>query len=252
MNSAVLAQDRMSSEERAAREDLASLYHIFRKNGWVEHIYNHITARVPGPARHFLINSFGLTYGEVTPANLVKIDLDGEKVDGAEGRVNLPGFTIHSAIHSAREDAHYIAHTHTTEGLAVACTEEGLSHHSFYGAMLYDQIAYHDFEGISTEIDERERLVASLGDKDYMILRHHGLLVVGATASEALFRMGILQRACEIQVASAVFGSQLRPIPQDILRKTTIQMRTAVAKGFDSDTPFGMDAFLAYQRELAV
>jgi ribulose-5-phosphate 4-epimerase/fuculose-1-phosphate aldolase len=239
-----------SVEERATREDLAALYHIFYDHGWTEHIYNHITARVPGPNRHFLINSFGLAYNEVTASNLIKIDLEGKKVEDVEGRVNSPGFTIHSAIHAAREDAHFIAHTHTTEGVAIACTEEGLSPHNFYGAMLFDQVAYHDFEGISTDLGERERLVKSLGDKNCLILRHHGLLACGQTAAAAMFRMRLLQRACEVQVIAAAFGTNQRRLSEEILRKTAHQMRTEVAKGFDEGTSFGQDSFVAYRREL--
>jgi ribulose-5-phosphate 4-epimerase/fuculose-1-phosphate aldolase len=245
-----IALHRISAEERATREDLAALYHIFYDHGWTEHIYNHITARVPGPHRHFLINSFGLAYDEVTASNLIKIDLQGNKVEDVEGRVNSPGFTIHSAIHAAREDAHFIAHTHTTEGVAIACTEEGLSPHNFYGAMLFDQVAYHDFEGISTDLDERERLVKSLGDKNCLILRHHGLLACGPTAAAAMFRMRLLQRACEVQVTVAAFGKNQRPLSEEILRKTARQMQTEVAKGFDEKSSFGQDSFVAYRREL--
>lgn len=131
-----VSRNAMAADERLVREDLAALYHIFFDLGWCEHIYNHITARVPGPDKHFLINSFGLAYNEVVASNLIKIDLDGNKVVDAPGRVNAPGFTIHSSVHAARDEAHFIAHTHTTAGVAVACTEEGLSPHSFYGAML--------------------------------------------------------------------------------------------------------------------
>ena len=237
------------AKERLVREDLAALYHIFFDRGWCEHIYNHITARVPGTDKHFLINSFGLAYNEVTASNLIKIDLDGNKVIDAPGRVNAPGFTIHSSIHAARDDAHFIAHTHTTAGVAVACSE-GLSHHSFYGAMLHEQIAYHDFEGISTDLSERGRLVRSLGDKNYMILRHHGLLTCGATAGEALFRMSILQRACEIQLAAAAFGKNWLPLSEDVLRRTSRQMRSEVARGFDEKAAFGEDALAAYRRDL--
>jgi ribulose-5-phosphate 4-epimerase/fuculose-1-phosphate aldolase len=247
---ATVGRNAMAADERIVREDLAALYHIFHGRDWCEHIYNHITARVPGPDRHFLINSFGLAYNEVTASNLIKIDLDGAKVEDVPGRVNAPGFTIHSAIHAQRPDAHFIAHTHTTAGVAVACTQEGLSPHNFYGAMLFGQVAYHDFEGISTDLGERERLVKSLGDKHYMILRHHGLLTCGSTAAAALFRMTILQRACEVQLAAAAFGANLRPISEDVLRRTERQMQSEVAKGFDEKTSFGEDSFLAYRREL--
>lgn len=120
-----ISRSAVAAEERLVREDLAALYHVFFDLGWCEHIYNHITARVPGPDKHFLINSFGLAYNEVTASNLIKIDLDGHKVVDLPGRVNAPGFTIHSSVHAARDDAHFIAHTHTTAGVAVACTEEG-------------------------------------------------------------------------------------------------------------------------------
>lgn len=240
----------MTADERIVREDLAALYHIFFDRGWCEHIYNHITARAPGPNRHFLINSFGLAYNEVKASNLIKVDLDGNKVEDIPGRVNVPGFTIHSAVHAERPDAHFIAHTHTTAGVAVACTEEGLSPHNFYGAMLFGQVAYHDFEGISTDLVERERLVKSLGDKNHMILRHHGLLTCGSTAAAALFRMTILQRACEVQVMAAAFGANLRPLPENVLRRTERQMQSELAKGFDEKTSFGSDSFLAYRREL--
>ena len=199
MNQHIRPQDSLSgisSEERHVREQLAAFYRICDRFGWTELIYNHITARVPGPERHFLINRFGLMYQEITASNLVKIDIDGNVVDGSDAKVNAPGFTIHSAIHMAREDAHYIVHTHTTEGVTVACTEEGLSPHNFYGAQLYGQIAYHDFEGISVDLSERERLVASLGNRNYMILRHHGLLTCGDTTAAAFFRMYQVQRAC--------------------------------------------------------
>ncbi|XFF02435.1 class II aldolase/adducin family protein (plasmid) [Bradyrhizobium guangxiense] len=245
-----IADKAVTQEERRLREDLAALYHIFHLNGWYEHIYNHITARVPGPERHFLINSFGLRYSEVAASNLIKIDIDGKKVDSAEGRVNVAGFTIHSSIHGAREDAHFIAHTHTTAGVAVACSEEGLSPHNFYGAMLHGQIAYHDFEGISTDDNERPRLVSSLGSKNFLILRHHGLLTLGRTAAACLFRMMMLQRACEIQMAAAVFSHGLRHIPEAVLVKTAQQMEAEVGKGFDEAISLGQDSFDAYRRAL--
>ncbi|MDA9433818.1 class II aldolase/adducin family protein [Bradyrhizobium sp. CCBAU 51627] len=236
--------------ELLVREDLAALYHIFSDRGWCEHIYNHITARVPGPDKQFLINSFGLTYDEVTASNLIKIDLDGNKVIDVPGRVNKAGFVIHSAIHAAREDVHFIAHTHTTAGVAVACSDRGLCHDSFYGAMLYEQVAYHEFEGISTDLGERDRLVTALGEKNYMIMRHHGLLACGSTAAEALFRMSILQRACEIQLAAATFGKDWRPLSEEVLRRTARQLRSEIAKGFDDNVAFGEDAFAAYRRSL--
>jgi ribulose-5-phosphate 4-epimerase/fuculose-1-phosphate aldolase len=239
-----------SAEEREARENLAAFYRICHMFGWTELIYNHITARVPGPERHFLINRFGLLYNEITASNLVKIDVNGAVVDGSNARVNAAGFTIHSAIHMAREDAHYIVHTHTTEGVTVACSEYGLSPHNFYGAQLHGQVAYHDFEGISIDLAERKRLVASLGGKNYMILRHHGLLACGGTAAAAFFRMYQLQRACEVQVNTMKMGEALRPLDEAVLSRTVEQSQSAVAKGFDKASGFGEDTYVALMRQL--
>jgi ribulose-5-phosphate 4-epimerase/fuculose-1-phosphate aldolase len=246
------ALQNISQEEREARENLAAFYRVCHMFGWTELIYNHITARVPGPDRHFLINQFGLMYNEITASNLVKIDVDGRVVDGSRVRVNAPGFTIHSAIHMAREDAHYIAHTHTTEGVTVACSEHGLSPHNFYGAQLHGQVAYHDFEGISIDLGERERLVKSLGDKNYMILRHHGLLACGETAAAAFFRMYQLQRACEVQVNTMKMGQELRLLDETVLMRTAEQAQAAVAKGFDKTSGFGEDSYVALIRQLDV
>jgi len=240
----------MPAAEWEARENLAAFYRICDLFGWTELIYNHITARVPGPERHFLINRFGLLYGEITASNLVKIDLDGNVVDGSGAPVNAPGFTIHSAIHAARADAHYIVHTHTTEGVTVACSEHGLSPHNFYGAQLHGQVAYHDFEGISIDLGERERLVKSLGDRNYVILRHHGLLTCGETAAAAFFRMYQLQRACAVQVNTMRMGQELRLLDDTVLERTAQQTQSAVAKGFDRDHGFGADTYAALIRQL--
>jgi ribulose-5-phosphate 4-epimerase/fuculose-1-phosphate aldolase len=247
---AQIAPSQVSVEERHAREQLAAFYRICDRFGWTELIYNHITARVPGPERHFLINQFGLMYNEITASNLVKIDLDGRVVDGSDAKVNAPGFTIHSAIHMARDDAHYIVHTHTTAGVTVACTDKGLSPHNFYGAQLHGEVAYHDFEGISVDLSERERLVKSLGGKNHMILRHHGLLTCGETAAAAFFRMYMLQRACEVQVNTQQMGSELRLLPEAVLKRTVQQSQTAVAKGFDERSAVGQDTYDALIRQL--
>jgi ribulose-5-phosphate 4-epimerase/fuculose-1-phosphate aldolase len=240
----------ISPEERHVREQLAGLYRICDRFGWTELIYNHITARVPGPERRFLINPFGLMYNEITASNLVKIDIDGQVVDGSDAKVNAPGFTIHSAIHAAREDAHYIVHTHTTAGVTIACADQGLSPHNFYGAQLYGAVAYHDFEGISVDLSERARLVESLGNKDIMILRHHGLLTCGETAAAAFFRMYMLQRACEVQVHTLQMGNALRPLSTAVLKRTAEQGESAVAKGFDERSGIGQDAYDALIRQL--
>jgi ribulose-5-phosphate 4-epimerase/fuculose-1-phosphate aldolase len=192
----------MTAEEWKLRIRLAACYRLFDFLGWTDSIFNHITVRVPGPDRHFLINPFGLCYSEVTASNLVKIDLDGKVVGKSDYGVNPAGFVIHSAIHAVREDAHCIMHTHTTEGMAVACKKEGLSHDNFYGAVLAGEVAYHDFEGITLRDDEKPRLVKSLGTKNALILRNHGLLACGTTIARAFTVLRRMQRACEVQLAT--------------------------------------------------
>src|SRR5690349_21630285 len=181
-------QERVSAEEWRLRQELACAYRLFDHFGWHELIYNHITVRVPGESGHFLINPFGLMYREVTASNLVKIDVDGNVVLG-DHPVNRAGFVIHSAIHRAREDAHAVAHTHTTAGQAVSCQQQGLLPMSFSALMFHNRIAYHDFEGITLDLDEQERLLADLGSKDAMILRNHGLLTCGRTLADAFQEM---------------------------------------------------------------
>ena len=192
------------TDETDARRELAACYRLFDHLGWTEAIFNHITLRVggaDGPAR-YLINPFGLHYAEVTAANLVCIDIDGRIVGEATYPVNPAGFVIHGAIHAARADAHCVMHVHTTAGSAVACKASGLRHDNFYSAMLWGQVGYHEYEGVTTSQEERPRLVAALGDKYYLILRNHGLLVAGPTVAEAFQRLWTLQRACEVQLAS--------------------------------------------------
>jgi ribulose-5-phosphate 4-epimerase/fuculose-1-phosphate aldolase len=207
----------VSPEEREARVELAACYRIFDLLGWTEMIFNHITLRVPGAGRHFLINPFGLWYREVTASSLVKVDLEGNPVGPSQWPVNRAGFVIHAAIHGAREDAHCIMHTHTTAGMAVACQRDGLASDNFYSALLHGRVAYHDFEGITLHDDEQPRLVASLGNKDILILRNHGLLVCGRTVPEAMLRMWTLERACQIQCAAQGTGRPLTQIPAAVL-----------------------------------
>lgn len=209
-----------SPEEWQARVQLAACYRIFAHLGWTEMIYNHITLRVPGPERHFLINPFGLMYDEVTASNLVKIDLEGRVVGKSDWPVNPAGFVIHGAIHAHIEEAHCVMHTHTTAGLAVACSQGGLSMSNFYSAQLHDMVAYHDFEGITVHDDERPRLLASIGRRQAVILRNHGLLSWGRTLPQAFAILWTLNRACEIQLASTAMGPVIE-IPEEIQRKCT-------------------------------
>jgi len=192
--------------EHALRVRLAGTYRVFAMLGWTELIYNHITVRVPGTYSHFLINPCGLHYTEVTASNLVKIDVDGKVLDGSPHPVNPAGFVVHAALHRALPDAHCVMHTHTTAGLAVACSQTGLVNNNFYSAQLHEMVAYHDFEGITVRVDEGPRLVANLGDKRLLILRNHGLLSIGETIAQAFARLWTLNRACEIQLATATLG----------------------------------------------
>jgi ribulose-5-phosphate 4-epimerase/fuculose-1-phosphate aldolase len=217
--------------EAQLRTDLAHCYRLFDWLGWTELIFNHITVRLaqqPDQPPEYLINHFGLHYAEVTPDSLVRIDLDGNNKGTGEARVNRAGFVIHSAIHAARDDAHCIMHVHTTAGCAVSCKEEGLRHDNFYSAMLYGDVAYHDYEGVTTNVDEQPRLVASLGRANHLILRNHGLLVVGPNIPTAFNRLWTLQRACEIQLASDAGHGPNRSIPTEVLR-TVPQTRVAAS-----------------------
>jgi ribulose-5-phosphate 4-epimerase/fuculose-1-phosphate aldolase len=210
----------MTPVEREARVQLAAAYRIFDYLGWTELIYNHITLRLPGPERHFLINPFGLRYAEVTASNLVKIDLEGKVVGKSDWPVNPAGFTIHGAIHAGIPDAHCVMHTHTTAGMAVACSRGGLSMSNFYSAQLHGKVAYHDFEGITVHPDEGPRLIRNIGDKQAVILRNHGLLAWAESLPRAFAILWLLNRACEIQLASTAMGPVIE-IPEDIRRKCT-------------------------------
>ena len=207
-------------QEWALRIELAGLYRVVQRLGWCDLIFNHITARVPGPERHFLINPFGLRYDEVTASNLVLIDLDGRPVRPSRWPVNAAGFVVHAAVHRHRDDAHVVMHTHTREGMAVACKAEGLSHDSFYGAMLTGEVAYHPFEGITVHPGEMERLAASLGSRPLMILRNHGLLACGADVPSCFFAMWLLQRACETQCDAQALAGPHALLPPAVRERT--------------------------------
>jgi ribulose-5-phosphate 4-epimerase/fuculose-1-phosphate aldolase len=209
-----------SRAEWEARVELAACYRIFAMLGWTELVYNHITLRLPGPHTHFLINPFGLHYSEVRASNLVKIDLAGNVIGDSEWPVNPAGFTIHAAIHDGIPGAHCVMHTHTTAGMAVACSAAGLSPSNFYSAQLHDKVAYHDFEGITVHADEGPRLVRNIGDRPAVILRNHGLLAWANTVARAFATLWTLNRACEIQLASMAIGPVI-PISEEIQRKCT-------------------------------
>ena len=248
MNAILKPSPAMHPDEWQVRVQLAACYRVFDMLGWTEMIYNHITVRLPdsvtGGQKHFLINPFGLHYSEVTASNLLKIDVEGNKLDDNPWPVNPAGFTVHSAIHENIPDAHCVMHTHTTNGLAVACTASGLAQNNFYSAQLHGLVAYHDFEGITIHADEAPRLLKNIGNKPAVILRNHGLLSWGRTLPLAFVRLWTLQRACDVQVAQAALGPAT-PVPEHVAART-------VADSFQWDQKFGagQDVFDALVRRV--
>jgi len=220
-------KDKVGEAEWRARVELAALYRLVALHGWDDLIYTHISARVPGPEHHFLINPYGLHFGEITASSLVKIDRNGEILQETRYQVNPAGFTIHSAMHMAREDAHFVMHLHTDQGVAVASQREGLLPISQHALVVLPRLAYHDYEGIALRLDERERLVADMGDKQLMLLRNHGTLSVGPTAADCWLGMFFLERACAQQVMALSAGRENLLTPpqaaQDEVRMVTGQ-----------------------------
>jgi ribulose-5-phosphate 4-epimerase/fuculose-1-phosphate aldolase len=242
MTDAFTRPARFSPEEWQARVQLAAAYRIFDRMGWTELIYNHISLRVPGESGHFLINPFGLHYSEVRASNLVKVDVRGNIVGHSDWPINPAGFTFHGAIHETLPDAHCVMHVHTTPTMAVCCLDEGLSFTNFYAAQLFGKVAYHDFEGITVHLDEGRRILASAGDKPVLLLRNHGPVTVGFNLANAFSLMWLLQRACEVQLASQAMG-RLRPIPEPVL-----QACVRDSLNFNPKFGAGQDAFDAMQR----
>jgi ribulose-5-phosphate 4-epimerase/fuculose-1-phosphate aldolase len=185
--------------EEKLRIQLAECYHLISYFGWTEMIFNHVSVRLPGEPRRYLVNAFGLNYDEVTPENLLAVDAAGHIISNSETRPNPAGFALHGAIHAARDDIHCIIHTHTNAVCAVAMKEDGFSHDNFYGAQLFERVGYHTFEGITLYDDERPRMLESLGNKHVLVLRNHGIAVGGADIPRAFFLLWIAQRAAEIQ-----------------------------------------------------
>jgi ribulose-5-phosphate 4-epimerase/fuculose-1-phosphate aldolase len=208
---------RVTAGEWQARTDLAAAYRAVAMYGWDDLVFTHISARVPGPEHHFLINPYGMMFEEITASSLVKVDLGGNKVMDSPFEVNPAGFTIHSAVHEAREDAHCVIHLHTTEGVAVSCQKGGLLAISQQSLLPLTGLAYHDYEGLALNPEEKIRLVRDLGARNFMILRNHGLLTCGANAADAFLAMYVLQKACEVQVRAQAGGGELIPIPQAIV-----------------------------------
>lgn len=200
--------------EATLRRDLAAAYRLAALFGWDDTLYTHFSVRLPGAEPRFLINPFGLLFEEVRASDLLVVDMHGRVLDG-EADYNVAGFTIHSAMHMARADAHCVIHTHTLAGMAVAATDGGLAQLNQISAEFYRRVGYHDYEGIALDLGERERLVASLGDNIALILRHHGLLSVGASIADAFYVMYYLNKACEIQLATAPLAG-VRAMPEEL------------------------------------
>ena len=234
-------------DEWAARVQLAACYRIFAMLGWGEMIFNHITVRLPDSVtqgeKQFLINPFGLHYSEVTARNLVRINLSGRVLDGSTSAINPAGFTVHAAIHEGLPEAHCIMHTHTTAGVAVACLKGGLQQTNFYTAQLHDMLAYHDFEGITIHAEEGPRLLKSIGRRQAVILRNHGLLTWGQTLPQTFAILWTLQRACEIQLATFSMGAAI-PVSNEVAIRCTRDALQYPDKGG------GQDMFNALVRQV--
>ncbi len=207
----------VSAEEWQMRVDLAACYRIIAMYGWDDLVFTHISARVPDSEDEFLINPYGLLFEEITASNLVKVNQAGEKIAPSPYDINPAGFTIHSAVHEARDDAHCVIHLHTSDGVAVSTQTQGLLPISQQSLFPLSNLAYHDYEGVALNPEEKVRLVADLGEANFMILRNHGLLTCASTVADAFLFMYITQRACEVQIKAQSGGSELTMIPTPIL-----------------------------------
>src|SRR5689334_695900 len=231
---AAAVREAVTAEEWQTRVDLAAAYRLVALFGWDDLIFTHISARVPGREHHFLINPYGLMFDEITASSLVKVDLGGKKVMDGSYDINPAGFTIHSAVHSAREDALCVMHLHTRHGVAISAKKHGLLPISQQSLFCLASIAYHDYEGLAVNDDEKPRLVSNLGDKIHLILRNHGLLTIGTSAAEAFLAMYNLERSCEIQLMAEAGGAELIQIAQPILDGITAQAKI-VTKGIGGE-----------------
>ena len=224
-------RESVSPEEWQTRVDLAALYRLVALYGWDDLVFTHISARVPGEDNHFLLNPYGLLFEEIKASDLVKIDLEGNIVSETEHFVNAAGFTIHSAVHGNGQHNHAVIHIHSNDGVAVSAQEHGLLPISQTAMVIRNECAYHDYEGIALNHDERERLLNDLGDKHCMILKNHGLLATGATCADAWLRLFFLERACTMQIKALSGGSKLNMVPNDVVELVTDQGQMASEQG---------------------
>ncbi|MCJ2086082.1 class II aldolase/adducin family protein [Methylobacterium sp. E-005] len=240
----------LTAEIQTMRVDLAAAYRLIHRLGLDDSIYTHISARLPGGGHRFLINPYGMRFEEVTPQNLVTVDSDGRVIEDPMGLgINPAGFTIHSAIHAARHDAVCVLHTHTVAGVAVSCQEEGLLPLNQWSMQFTGRLAYHAYEGIALDLDERQRLVADLGDKPVMVLRNHGLLTCGRTVGEAFRLMHNMERSCRAQLAIQAAGAPVIRPSAAVATKTAGQY----AAGYDRVVVQGApdNEWAAFKRMLA-
>ena len=216
------------NDEWEIRQKLAHCYHLVDYFGWTETIFNHISARVPGKEHHYLVNPFGLNYSEVTPENLLKVDLDGNKVETSEYEANPAGFALHSAVHGARDDIHCLIHTHTTPISAIVQKKDGFKYDSFYGAQLYGRVGYHAFEGITLFKEEKQRMLQSMGTHHILILRNHGIAVGESSIEKAFFLLWTVQRAAEIQCQADAMQSEDVLLDQSVKEKCAALTATLI------------------------
>lgn len=230
-------KENVSAEEWQARVELAALYRLVALYGWDDLIFTHISMRVPEEDGHFLINPYGFLFEEITASSLVKVNLAGEIVSETDHFINPAGFTIHSAIHAARHDASCVLHIHSLHGVAVSAQKDGLLPLSQQSLFPLSSLAYHDYEGVALNEDEKPRLVSDLGAKNFMMLRNHGLLTCGKSAAEAFLFMYILESSCRIQILAQAGGKELLTIPDPILEGISRQVEM-VTKGLGGDLVF--------------
>jgi ribulose-5-phosphate 4-epimerase/fuculose-1-phosphate aldolase len=204
-------RDLVSAEEWQTRVDLAACYRLAALYGWADLIYTHISARVPGTDSEFLLNPFGLMFEEITASSLVKLNTDGDIIMDSPYSINAAGFTIHSAVHDAKHEMACVMHTHTVPGMAVSAQKCGLLPLAQTSMQFYEALSYHDYEGIAFDLDERERLIASLGDNTAMVLRNHGLLTCGRSIAQAFMTMHSLEKSCSLQIAAQAGGDLVMP-----------------------------------------
>ncbi|MFT3928293.1 MAG: class II aldolase/adducin family protein [Myxococcales bacterium] len=218
-------RERVSPEEWALRVDLAAAYRLVARFGWDDLVFTHLSARVPGEGHHFLINPYGMLFEEITASSLVKIDLGGTPVLDTPYKVNPAGFTIHSAIHEARGDAHCVMHTHSLNGVAVSAQAGGVLPLSQQSIFVLASLGYHDYEGVALNDDERPRLVRDLGSKHYLMLRNHGLLTVASSIPDAFLFMYLFEATCTIQLRAQAGGGELVHVPSQIIEGAAAQAK---------------------------